>query len=86
MGTSKHEGVPVMTNSSLLLFRLEDRILAEAAASEPSTISRLMHFAWNALHVGDAVPPLELDTMPDYLKRDIGFLDGRGPRQGSDFC
>ncbi|MGO4439840.1 hypothetical protein [Rhizobium sp. RAF56] len=72
-----------MTNSNLVLFRIEDRILAEAAASEPSTISRLLQLAWNALHARDAIPPLALDTMPDYLKRDIGFLDGRGPRQGS---
>jgi len=75
-----------MTNTNLAHFRLEDRILAEAAASEPSMIARLLRSAWNALHGRDSAPPLELETMPDYLKRDMGFLDGRGTRQDDDFC
>lgn len=73
-----------MANTNLALFRMEDRILADAAASEPSMLSRLLQSAWNALNAVDTVPPLDLDTLPDYLKRDMGFLDGRGPRQQND--
>jgi hypothetical protein len=29
-------------------------------------------------------PRLDLDEMPDRLKRDLGFLDGRGPRYEDD--
>ncbi|WEZ82871.1 hypothetical protein P6U16_18125 [Rhizobium sp. 32-5/1] len=28
---------------------------------------------------------LDLDVMSDFMKRDLGFLDGRDPRQDSDF-
>jgi hypothetical protein len=29
-------------------------------------------------------PKLDLEVMSDYMKRDLGFLDGRDPRQESD--
>ena len=30
------------------------------------------------------MPSLDLDTVPDRVKRDLGFLDGRGPRYEDD--
>ncbi|MEK1928254.1 MAG: hypothetical protein AAAC47_00410 [Pararhizobium sp.] len=29
-------------------------------------------------------PKLDLGAMSDYMKRDMGFMDGRDPRQDSD--
>jgi len=29
-------------------------------------------------------PKLDLEVMSDYMKRDMGFMDGRDPRQDSD--
>lgn len=28
--------------------------------------------------------PRDLDTMPNYMKRDLGFLEGRDPRHDDD--
>ncbi|HEY0122382.1 MAG TPA: hypothetical protein VGC14_11585 [Rhizobium sp.] len=32
----------------------------------------------------EPAPRLDLEEMPDRLKRDLGFLDGRGPRYEDD--
>jgi len=38
-----------------------------------------------ALHyLRPGYPNLDLGAMSDYLKRDMGFMDGRDPRQDSD--
>jgi hypothetical protein len=38
-----------------------------------------------ALHyLRPGYPKLELGAMSDYMKRDMGFMDGRDPRQDSD--
>ena len=29
-------------------------------------------------------PPLDLEVMSEYMKRDLGFLDGRDPRRHAD--
>lgn len=35
--------------------------------------------------MGRRVPRLDVDALPDHLKRDLGFLDGREPRKGGNF-
>ncbi|HUH48346.1 MAG TPA: hypothetical protein VLZ56_00675 [Mycoplana sp.] len=35
--------------------------------------------------MGRRVPQLDVDALPDHLKRDLGFLDGREPRKGQNF-
>jgi hypothetical protein len=38
-----------------------------------------------ALHsLRPGYPKLDLGAMSDYMKRDMGFMDGRDPRQDSD--
>lgn len=32
-----------------------------------------------------AAPRLDMETLPDHLKRDLGFLDGRGVSRRDDF-
>ncbi|MDR6757642.1 adenylylsulfate kinase-like enzyme [Mycoplana sp. BE70] len=35
--------------------------------------------------MGRRVPRLDVDALPDHLKRDLGFLDGREPRKRGNF-
>lgn len=35
--------------------------------------------------MGRRLPRLDIDELPDHLKRDLGFLDGREPRQKGNF-
>jgi hypothetical protein len=44
-----------------------------------SPLRRLFNFAASVL-APRAYPELDLDAMPDHLKRDLGFTDGRDPR------
>ena len=34
--------------------------------------------------IGSRVPRLDMDAMPDRIKRDLGFLDGRDPHYEDD--
>jgi len=34
--------------------------------------------------VHSSSPKLDMEVMSDYMKRDLGFLDGRGSRKDSD--
>ncbi|MBB3655090.1 hypothetical protein FHX15_000289 [Rhizobium sp. BK650] len=34
--------------------------------------------------VGSRMPRLDMDAMPDRIKRDLGFLDGRDPHYEDD--
>ncbi|MBB5665742.1 hypothetical protein GGE68_003965 [Rhizobium leguminosarum] len=45
-------------------------------------LGRVMGFLRNS---GGNRPKLDPETTPDSLKRDLGFLDGRGPRRGDRF-
>ncbi len=35
--------------------------------------------------MGRRLPRLDVNALPDHLKRDLGFLDGRVSRKGCDF-
>jgi hypothetical protein len=45
-----------------------------------SASARLLHFITYALRqMARPDPRLDFDTMPDHMKRDLGFLDGQEP-------
>ena len=47
---------------------------------EPSWHVRLLRSTIDAFqHFGRQHPQLDLDEVPDSMKRDLGFLDGRDP-------
>ena len=68
-----------MAASNLFPLPFGNRFVAEARAGHrPSLLSRFRRFAGGLLRRADRPGPLlDLDTMPDHLKRDLGFLDGR---------
>ena len=59
-----------------------DRYMIERAeAAKPTLVARLLEsLAQVFLKHGEPSPHVDLDEMPDRLKRDLGFLDGREPR------
>jgi hypothetical protein len=55
-------------------------VVEPVRVTRPSALARL----WESLSQvflshGEPSPHLDLDEMPDRLKRDLGFLDGREP-------
>ncbi|MBN8951227.1 MULTISPECIES: hypothetical protein [unclassified Rhizobium] len=49
-------------------------------AVKPTVLARLLEsFAQIFVKHAEPSPHLDLDEMPDRLKRDLGFLDGREP-------
>jgi len=59
-----------------------DVISAETFADvRQSARSGLLRLAMSIFRIpGGSRPSLDLEATPDYLKRDLGFMDGRGPR------
>ncbi len=55
-------------------------VVEQVEAARPTVLARLLE---SLAHVfvthGEPSPHLDLDEMPDRLKRDLGFLDGREP-------
>ncbi|AYG66936.1 MULTISPECIES: hypothetical protein [unclassified Rhizobium] len=56
-------------------------VVEQMEAARPTVLARLLEsltqvFARHA----EPSPHLDLDEMPDRLKRDLGFIDGREPR------
>ncbi len=55
-------------------------VMEPVDAARPTLLARLLE---SLAHVfvthGEPSPHLDLDEMPDRLKRDLGFLDGREP-------
>jgi hypothetical protein len=69
-----------MANSALATFHARSRFPVERE-DDQSVAMRMVALASGALRrVLRPDPSLDLETMPDYLKRDMGFLDGHGPR------
>jgi hypothetical protein len=49
-------------------------------AETRSVAARMLHVFTYALRQMERPDPrLDLDTMPDHMKRDLGFLDGQSP-------
>lgn len=59
-----------------------DIISAETFADvRQSARSSLLRLVMSVFRIpGASRPSLDLEATPDYLKRDLGFMDGRGPR------
>ncbi|MFS8144088.1 hypothetical protein [Rhizobium sp. BR 249] len=59
-----------------------DIISAETFAdARQSTYSGLLHLAMSLFRIsGQSHSKLDVEAAPDYLKRDVGFMDGRNPR------
>ena len=59
-----------------------DVISAETFADvRQSARSGLLRLVTSIFRIpGGRRPSLDLEATPDYLKRDLGFMDGRGPR------
>jgi hypothetical protein len=54
-------------------------------AARPSVLARALGVLTQVFAGSTGPSPrLDLDEMPDRLKRDLGFLDGRGPRYEDD--
>ena len=69
-----------MANYALASYHARHRLAVERE-EKLSVAKRLLSLASGALRrVLRPDPLLDLETMPDYLKRDMGFLDGHGPR------
>ncbi|KPH09838.1 hypothetical protein CO657_21045 [Rhizobium acidisoli] len=60
-----------------------DVISAETFADvRQSASSSLLHLAMRIFWIpGGSRPKLDVEATPDYLKRDLGFMDGRNPRR-----
>ncbi|MBY5341496.1 hypothetical protein ELG83_22885 [Rhizobium leguminosarum] len=70
------------TNDSFAAESFADVISAETFADvRQSAPSGLLHLVMNIFRFrrGDRTG-LDLEATPDYLKRDLGFIDGRDPR------
>jgi hypothetical protein len=75
-----------MTANLVLINASHRLVVEERSENTQSASARLLALAGGALRrVLRPEPRLDLETMPDHMKRDIGFLDGRGPRFG-DGC
>ena len=76
-----------MAHADLILLRVEHRFDPEPGAQggrlSPPAFARLLASACAWARRPSACV-LHLDTMPAHLKRDIGLLDGRGPRYDED--
>lgn len=56
-------------------------VIEPVEAAKPALVARLLEPLMQVfLKHGEPSPHLDLDEMPDRLKRDLGFLDGREPR------
>lgn len=71
---------PAMDRISVDTFA--DVISAETFADvRQSARSGLLRLVMNVFRIpGASRPRLDLEATPDYLKRDLGFMDGHGPR------
>ncbi|WFU07840.1 hypothetical protein QA646_10960 [Rhizobium sp. CB3090] len=62
-----------------------DCYAVEQTNARPSALARVLETAAQIFIRGwEPSPRLDLDEMPDRLKRDLGFLDGREPRYEDD--
>ncbi|PST19464.1 hypothetical protein C7U61_13220 [Rhizobium sp. JAB6] len=56
-------------------------VVEEVETARPRILARLVESLAQAFGKhAEPSPHLDLDEMPDRLKRDLGFLDGREPR------
>ncbi|NLS15510.1 hypothetical protein HGP16_02925 [Rhizobium sp. P40RR-XXII] len=56
-------------------------VVEQVQAARPTVLERLLESLTRAfVKHAEPSPHLDLDEMPDRLKRDLGFLDGREPR------
>jgi hypothetical protein len=62
-----------------------DCYAVEQMNARPSALARMWETVAQVFIRGmEPSPRLDLDEMPDRLKRDLGFLDGREPRYEDD--
>ncbi|MBB4566084.1 hypothetical protein [Rhizobium leucaenae] len=62
-----------------------DCYAVEQMNTRPSAVARLLETLAQVFMGGtEPSPHLDLDEMPDRLKRDLGFLDGREPHYEDD--
>ncbi len=55
-------------------------VMEQVEAARPTVLARLLEsLAQVFVKHAEPSPHLDLDEMPDRLKRDLGFLDGREP-------
>lgn len=55
-------------------------VVEQVEAAKPTVLARVLESLVQAfVKHAEPSPHLELDEMPDRLKRDLGFLDGREP-------
>lgn len=60
-------------------------VAEQVNAAKPSALARMLETLGQVFAGGkEPSPHLDLDEMPEQLKRDLGFLDGRGPRYEDD--
>ena len=56
-------------------------VVEQVETARPSILARLLESVTQAfVSHAEPSPHLDLNEMPDRLKRDLGFLDGREPR------
>ncbi|AGB72020.1 MULTISPECIES: hypothetical protein [Rhizobium] len=56
-------------------------VVEQVETARPRILARLLESVTQAfVSHAEPSPHLDLDEMPDRLKRDLGFLDGREPR------
>ncbi|MBB6484204.1 hypothetical protein GGD46_001470 [Rhizobium lusitanum] len=55
--------------------------MEQVEAARPTVLARVLEALSQVFaRSGEQSPELDLDEVPDRVKRDIGFLDGREPR------
>jgi len=56
-------------------------VVEQMEAARPTVLARVLEAVSQIFtRSGEPSPELDLDEVPDRVKRDIGFLDGREPR------
>ncbi len=56
-------------------------VVEQMEVARPTVLARILEALSQVFaRSGEPLPELDLDEVPDRVKRDIGFLDGREPR------
>lgn len=71
-----------MASNDLIRHNVTERPSAEAYMQEwlSQQVGHLRHAIGALQHMAGHSSQLDLDAMPDRVKRDLGFMDGREPR------
>lgn len=63
---------------------LSHKMACRPAVQNPAWMRLINTLSVPVLRAFRHSPPIDFETMPDHVKRDLGFLDGRDPRYDDD--